>query len=127
MCGEKVNTALMWQFNEGSPPRVRGKVFNACPACVLVGITPACAGKRSLHRGTKFVFWDHPRVCGEKTSKALKIKHLYEAVLQFYLTSDRSHRSAGSSSVLPMPLYPLYPDYSESLTGAEKSSMTCTL
>ena len=30
-------------------------------------ITPARAGKSSASRKTAGTFWDHPRVCGEKT------------------------------------------------------------
>ena len=73
---------------EGSPPRVRGKVDDLRLGGGKVGITPACAGKRLIFRGGAYplritpacagkrVYFlsrsdcvqDHPRVCGEKIS-----------------------------------------------------------
>ena len=50
----------------GSPPRVRGKVFGQVLAALVLGITPAYAGKRCSARTPTFRTWDHPRVCGEK-------------------------------------------------------------
>ena len=66
VCGEK------WKFGggsfstQGSPPRVRGKVFRAYFQRRAVGITPACAGKRREFIGSCGKAQDHPRVCGEK-------------------------------------------------------------
>ena len=51
----------------GSPPRVRGKGFRRLHDPVDVGITPACAGKRVSMVLISLLFWDHPRVCGEKS------------------------------------------------------------
>jgi len=39
-------------------------------ACVMVGITPACAGNRSASIDSLFVATDHPRVCGEQPFRA---------------------------------------------------------
>ena len=48
---------------------MRGKVIHV-PVCKsLAGITPAYAGKSYLFNAFHFVFWDHPRICGEKTKK----------------------------------------------------------
>ena len=66
MCGEKGKEWCMTDTGVGSPPRVRGKgtlLFSIRP---LVGITPACAGKRMAALTTCGMGWDHPRVCGEK-------------------------------------------------------------
>ena len=79
MCGEKCSSTVTATAIEGSPPHVRGKVDNILDLLCIIGITPACAGK---------------------SPKALKIKHLNEQVLKFPLTSDRSHRSTDSPSVL---------------------------
>ena len=127
MCGEKPCSNQTWSGIWGSPPHVRGKDVKPCKSHPKFGITPACAGKRQEKGLACLKNRDHPRMCGEKTSKALKHKHLHEAVLKFLLTSDRSHRSTGSSSVLPMPLYPLHPDYSGFPQVRRKSSMTCTI
>ena len=48
------------------PPHVRGKAFLNTGTSSAPGITPACAGKRRLRRGSCPPTQDHPRVCGEK-------------------------------------------------------------
>ena len=66
VCGEKYLSPLFLLLLAGSPPRVRGKVPSVHKSGEIVGITPACAGKRcGLWRFSRH-FWDHPRVCGEK-------------------------------------------------------------
>ena len=70
MCGEKC--ATRWQKPKalGSPPRMRGKASHH-EVCVLVlGITPACAGKSDRNPRLPRRTEDHPRVCGEKQSWA---------------------------------------------------------
>ena len=52
--------------NQGSPPRVRGKVDCQCGNVRFWRITPACAGKSFYLNGLTACFEDHPRVCGEK-------------------------------------------------------------
>ena len=67
VCGEK--DVLRGDLREviGSPLRMRGKGSLLCVLLLVIGITPAYAGK-SYHRqqlGRKVQ--DHPCVCGEKT------------------------------------------------------------
>ena len=69
VCGEKPDAPSLCVAPLGSPPRMRGKVaaisaYNAAP-----GITPAYAGKSTLHRDDAPLSWDHPRVCGEKSGE----------------------------------------------------------
>ena len=69
VCGEKLPVRRAAAGRAGSPPRMRGKVaaisaYNAAP-----GITPAYAGKSTLHRDDAPLSWDHPRVCGEKSGE----------------------------------------------------------
>ena len=70
VCGEKYRNPLAMFKRGGSPPRVRGEdreiVFHAFPD----RITPACAERRSdsVLRGYRST--DHPRVRGEKSTKA---------------------------------------------------------
>ena len=45
---------------------MRGKVVSDVPEFVIVGITPACAGKRVRGTPDSINDKDHPRVCGEK-------------------------------------------------------------
>ena len=46
MCGEKLPFAAANPRPRGSPPHVRGKVFDIFRPEARIGITPACAGKR---------------------------------------------------------------------------------
>ena len=66
VCGEKLCFNVVYGNTQGSPPRVRGKVCIYIRLCGCVGITPACAGKRTTMMGRTRRFGDHPRVCGEK-------------------------------------------------------------
>ena len=54
MCGEKYCWTLIACLNWGSPPHVRGKVLATQPQYLILGITPACAGK-SLKRSRSTV------------------------------------------------------------------------
>ena len=66
VCGEKVTGIRSQTINEGSPPRMRGKVFEQVYTRIPFRITPACAGKSIRPSSMASVPWDHPRVCGEK-------------------------------------------------------------
>ena len=66
VCGEKRRVSECANYTEGSPPRVRGKDSVCNESAPLVGITPACAGKRQQHAAPRPGPRDHPRVCGEK-------------------------------------------------------------
>ena len=50
---------------------MRGKVLLLLDAGVVVGITPAYAGKSCRWCHHRRTAWDHPRVCGEKRRRAL--------------------------------------------------------
>ena len=56
----------MNQARSETPPQMRGKDAPAPCLVVLLGITPACAGKRGPTWEKRSISWDHPRVCGEK-------------------------------------------------------------
>ena len=91
VCGEK---ALNWagiSEAQGSPPRMRGKAPASPPFELPHRITPAYAGKSCAAMVSGFWSRDHPRVCGEKTLKALKYKRLFFRTLKFPLTSDNRH------------------------------------
>ena len=66
MCGEKWMVKRHRILRQGSPPHVRGKEMPQLEAAMDEGITPACAGKRLWWCWFIPVFWDHPRMCGEK-------------------------------------------------------------
>ena len=48
MCGEKKLCPHLVISQAGSPPRMRGKVFNEPLVFPILGITPAYAGKRAI-------------------------------------------------------------------------------
>ena len=69
VCGEKCVVEDFIAPPAGSPPRMRGKgTFGGCGAGPC-GITPAYAGKSSPAGNCRSVWWDHPRVCGEKPER----------------------------------------------------------
>ena len=77
MCGEKKLADFDEDSGKGSPPRMRGKVAPMRPRIAPPGITPACAGKRSLPSEKRNPVGDHPRVCGEKNGICrAKVPHL---------------------------------------------------
>ena len=66
VCGEKHFTTGTSVNPRGSPPRMRGKVPDFLVFSLLLGITPAYAGKSPSYEAVYAVYRDHPRVCGEK-------------------------------------------------------------
>ena len=68
LCGEKSAEELDPIYDEGSPPPMRGKGTNCFFQCKSTRITPAYAGKRHRPAIPLPVRWDHPRLCGEKSS-----------------------------------------------------------
>ena len=66
-CGEKARIATATPPQEGSPPRVRGKVVLPLAHALQPGITPARAGKSSKCCRRCYSARDHPRACGEKS------------------------------------------------------------
>ena len=65
MCGENLLGIYGLNREEGSPPRVRGKLKKGAEELVGERITPACAGKTRMSRIKRSCIEDHPRVCGE--------------------------------------------------------------
>ena len=74
MGGEKYALAAARRCSRGSPPRGRGKALLLLDAGVVVGITPAWAGKNWPTASTTSTGWDHPRMGGEKGSYRWVIK-----------------------------------------------------
>ena len=66
VCGEKVPITCVPKYALGSPPHVRGKGNGIQERHDDPGITPACAGKRTLAQLDAMKSRDHPRACGEK-------------------------------------------------------------
>ena len=88
VCGEKGKVACFQLCEQGSPPRMRGKAetYNRrevwkritpayagkrggfLPHALKIWITPAYAGKSHFSFLWRFLWRDHPRVCGEKNT-----------------------------------------------------------
>ena len=68
--GEKPIRAYVKIWNEGSPPRGRGKAICAYVLSKSFGITPAWAGKSRFCCPNILFSWDHPRVGGEKQKRS---------------------------------------------------------
>ena len=66
LCGEKTFSAACQIVDLGSPPPMRGKVPPVISIAIVIGITPAYAGKSILVVFFGFGSKDHPRLCGEK-------------------------------------------------------------
>ena len=69
VCGEKSLSLWNSPLSSGSPPRMRGKDYEKDLKTKERGITPAYAGKSCPAHFGVVCWWDHPRVCGEKTKK----------------------------------------------------------
>ena len=70
-CGEKLLKQNNLRPNDGSSPRVRGKVLWVSILVFSAGIIPAGAGKSKAYAIVLLYGWDHPRGCGEKRSPAI--------------------------------------------------------
>ena len=64
--GKRVDLIIDFAVCQGSPPPMRGKVFMMLARSYFLRITPAYAGKSTIPAYLSSVFWDHPRLCGEK-------------------------------------------------------------
>ena len=66
VCGEEALFAPRADRALGSPPRMRGRGDHRAGAQLVLGITPAYAGKRGTSSSRRKRHGDHPRVCGEE-------------------------------------------------------------
>ena len=105
MCGEKNFLPVLKDVAGGSPPHVRGKGHRCDQAAVIVGITPACAGKSQTlpvpFRRTR----DHPRMCGEK--QIFPKLNMTPGRITPACAGKRLKRSR--STVPPVAIVPLFP------------------
>ena len=71
-CGENSTISQRSVRSEGSPPRMRGKHISLKAVKVVLGITPAHAGKTASPCRSRTRVRDHPRACGENDKVAVK-------------------------------------------------------
>ena len=69
MCGEHPIIGGFVGFEQGSSPHVRGALQSSRMAMMVIGIIPACAGSTPRTTSRSGSARDHPRMCGEHTSK----------------------------------------------------------
>ena len=69
-CGENRLDCFVHGCAVGSPPRMRGKPFLNLDKRRQNRITPADAGKTGDSVFNVYVYWDHPRGCGENAGAA---------------------------------------------------------
>ena len=73
-CGENEMQIITARVSEGSPPQVRGKPERAFYCPLVLGITPAGAGKTFMSRTRGCTAKDHPRRCGENLEYEVAIE-----------------------------------------------------
>ena len=66
VCGEQRSERQSVPPRQESSPRVRGAAQAVDAAVGVPGIIPACAGSRHIYLFCIYLFWDHPRACGEQ-------------------------------------------------------------
>ena len=71
LCGEKIKVFVLEVDVVGSPPPMRGKASSTGRPGVTFRITPAYAGKSKIFVINEAGGWDHPRLCGEKSSSCM--------------------------------------------------------
>ena len=72
LCGEKLPVLVYPLHVQGSPPPMRGKVFNFGFLTDHKRITPAYAGKSVAQAALNVIMRDHPRLCGEKQMPSIR-------------------------------------------------------
>ena len=112
MCGEKLVKGKGVTSDRGSPPHVRGKGNVNSSSYGLPRITPACAGKSIVYMDTNQYTKDHPRMCGEKSTKEYtdkciegspphvrgKVFMLHEEIMNYGITPACAGKSCESCS-----------------------------
>ena len=72
MCGKYSSPITFLSVVLGSPPHVREVLSMIFNMCLVLRITPACAGSTAKQQAFNILTQDHPRMCG----KYLEVLHL---------------------------------------------------
>ena len=116
-CGEKRRALRCEPPRLGSPPHMRGKVYDGPAHAGPVRITPAHAGKRSILRDSNAMIRDHPRTCGEKQMGGIV------RLTGFRITpAHAGKRLKRSRSIVPhAAIVPLFPSVCNKPAGSDGS------
>ena len=74
-CGNHQTAVRNLALSTGSPPLMREPPVGYLSSPVSLWITPAHAGTTCLVRCLVETFWDHPRSCGNHTSRSSSLKY----------------------------------------------------
>ena len=100
-CGEKKGVLMMANNKQGSPPRMRGKVFSSYSFSRSPGITPAHAGKSRQVPILLCGSQDHPRACGEKYLRLWPLLQLWGSPPRMRGKGHGWHRQALPNRITP--------------------------
>ena len=115
VCGEHFNAVRNATSPQGSSPRMRGTLGSVTDTIFDRGIIPAYAGNTSRTYFTGYLPWDHPRVCGEHSTKPEK-----SPAQQGSSPRMRGTRSRRFHPTVPRRIIPAYAGNTE-VSGRVKS------
>ena len=101
VCGEKDRYDYKTAVRKGSPPRVRGEDVARPRKRDRHGITPACAGRSSIHLHSHSLLQDHPRVCGEKAHSRRWSDHVVGSPPRVRGEARRPRRASPALRITP--------------------------
>ena len=111
ICGEKSQHIGARYIPKGSPPHMRGKASCLYFRVPLTGITPAYAGKSYRERYGHHQGRDHPRICGEKSTRKRRTDstlgsppHMRGKVLSFVFRLNRDGITPAYAGKRPLSL-----------------------
>ena len=101
LCGEKQRRQKSGSGSAGSPPPMRGKDNMTGRNVQRYRITPAYAGK-SHSSGFRYAgIWDHPRLCGEKSTAILACCIRKGSPPPMRGKADRTRNKEGRNRITP--------------------------
>ena len=106
VCGEHPASTFATLSGKGSSPRMRGALMRHANPVSLERIIPAYAGSTACAATSGTRVWDHPRVCGEHTTK--------ETMSNWELGSSPRMRGAPGGSLSSLILIGIIPAYAGS-------------
>ena len=101
VCGEQLPALSYFSLRKGSSPRVRGTENSISFIQMNFGIIPACAGNRPLQQTLQQRQRDHPRVCGEQSSRGHGRTKTWGSSPRVRGTGSWNHLTLGFCGIIP--------------------------